>query len=276
MAVDTITKPAPLDITGGLKPDDLAKRRVSATLNGDQMQSSKTDSTGSTKLFDAPKKELGKQDFLTLLVTQLKHQDPLQPTENTEFVAQLAQFSSLEGTQNISTSIEELSASLKGMVSEQKTSSETFSNASATGLIGKQARVEASSVLLDPTKSPSIKMDVFAETGEQAVLSILDGEGNIINALQLSKAGDSQITWDGRKMDGSMAPAGKYDVKVTSVDGQRDRGYTYLQDRVTGVRFTKEGVRLEVRGQEVGMDKLVQVGEPVAAAPAGDGKAAQE
>ena len=256
---------SPLDVTTGIPTaDQLSKRRVSATLNGNQLESSGVEDEGSKKLFDAPKKELGKQDFLTLLVTQLKHQDPLQPTENTEFVAQLAQFSSLEGTQNVAASIEAMDKSLKGMLDAQKESAATMSNASATGLIGKQVRVTADAILLDPTKSPTITMDVFAEAGEQAVVSILDGEGKIVNAIQLTRAGDSQITWDGRKMDGSAAAAGKYTVKVTSTDGQRDRGYTYLADKVSGIRFGKDGLRLEVRGQEVGMDKVVHVGEPPA------------
>lgn len=265
MAID-IAKPSALDVAGITDPDNLAKRRVSATLNGDQLTSNSVDNAGASKLFDAPKKALGKQDFLTLLVTQLKHQDPLQPSENTEFVAQLAQFSSLEGTQNISTSVDALAKQLQGMVDNQKASAETMSNASATGLIGKQVRVEAKNVILDPSKDPKITMDVFAEAGEQAVLSVIDGEGNIVNALQLTKAGDSQITWNGLKMDGTMAPAGKYEVKVTSTDGKRELGYTYIADRVSGIRYSKEGMRLEVRGQEVGMEQVVHVGEPKVAA----------
>lgn len=249
------------DVAGILNPVTAPKRQVSAGISNGQMTSN-VDSKGDGKLFDAPKKELGKQDFLTLLVTQLKHQDPLQPTENTEFVAQLAQFSSLEGTQNISASIEALTANMQGMIDNQKSSAATMTNASATGLLGKQVRVEANTVLLDPAKSPTITMDAFAETGEPSVVSILDGEENLINAIQLTKAGDSQITWNGLKADGTMAPAGVYTVKVTSVDGKRDLGYTYLADRVTGIRFGKDGMRLEVRGQEVGMDKVVHVGEP--------------
>lgn len=62
-------------------------------------------STGTT-----PTKELGKEDFLNLLVTQLKYQDPLNPTDNTEYVSQLAQFSSLEQMSNMSTSISSMEA----------------------------------------------------------------------------------------------------------------------------------------------------------------------
>lgn len=259
---DITTKPAPLDVAGITNPDVLAKRRVSANLTGDQLQSSGVDSAGATKLFDAPKKELGKQDFLTLLVTQLKHQDPMSPAENTEFVAQLAQFSSLEGTQNISTSIKELTTSLQSMVDSQKSSATTMSNSSATGLIGKSVRVEAGSVLFDPKTKGGVTIDVHAEaTAEQSVLSILDSEGKIVNVLPLPNTGANKVTWSGQKMDGSEAKAGNYTVKVTSRDGMRDTGYTFIEDRVTGIKYGKDGMRLEVRGQEVAIDKVVHVGE---------------
>ena len=263
-----ITAPAPLDVTGVLNPENLAKRRITATLNGDQLESNNVDSKGSSKLFDAPKKELGKQDFLTLLVTQLKHQDPMSPAENTEFVAQLAQFSSLEGTQNISTSIKELSANMQGMVDNQKASATTMSNSSATGLIGKSVRVEANAVVWDPTVPGGITIDVHADaTKEQSVLSIIDTEGKIVNALPLPNVGANKVNWTGQQMDGSIAKPGKYTVKVTSRDGMKDTGYTFIEDKVTGIKYSKDGVKLEVRGQDVAIDKIVHVGEaPVASA----------
>ncbi len=256
------TPASPLTVNGTPDPSTLAKRRISADLKGDQLTSS-TVNEGNSKIFDAANKKLGKQDFLQLLVTQLRFQDPLSPTENTEFVAQLAQFSNLEGTQNINTSIEDLTKKLEAMVSGQADSSASISNASATSLIGKRVRVSAEDIIFDPNVKKSIDINVHANAGNTSVLSILDEKENIVNALPLSKAGELLVQWNGNKIDGTQAEAGKYHLKVTSRDGLHDSGYTYLEDKVTGINYSKTGLRLEVRGQSIAMDQVVHVGEEV-------------
>jgi flagellar basal-body rod modification protein FlgD len=262
--IKPVTPASPLDVGGITDPSTLAKRRISAEVNGDQLTSS-TVNEGNSKIFDSASKKLGKQDFLKLLVTQLRFQDPLSPTENTEFVAQLAQFSNLEGTQNINTSIEDLTKKLETMVSGQATSATSISNASATSLIGKRVRVTASDIIFDPSSKKGIDINVHADAGNTSVLSILDEKGVIVNALPISKPGELLIQWNGQKIDGSMAPAGKYQLKITTRDGTADTGYTYLEDRVTGINYSKTGLRLEVRGQSINMDQVVHVGEDLPA-----------
>jgi flagellar basal-body rod modification protein FlgD len=258
----TIEKPSPLDVTSTIDPSKVAQRRITAEVNGDQMSSSTTD-TGNTKIFEASQKKLGKQDFLQLLVTQLKYQDPLSPTENTEFVAQLAQFSNLEGTQNINTSIEGLAKKLETMVSEQANSATSISNSSATSLIGKQVRVMASDIVFDPKSDKPIDINVHADPGSISYLSISDEKDNVVNAIPIKGSGELKLQWDGIKANGSKAEAGAYKVRVTSSDGQLNTGYAYLEDRITGVNYSKSGVRLEVRGQSLSMDKVVHVGEEI-------------
>jgi flagellar basal-body rod modification protein FlgD len=230
---------------------------------------------GDKKIFSTEGKKLGKQDFLQLLVTQMRFQDPLEPQENTEFVAQLAQFSSLEGTQNINESIEALSKKMEAMVAIHQVSSSTMSNASATSLIGRIARVKAENIVFDPSKKEPIKVNVHAEPGLPSVLSITDAKGNIVNAIKLDHAGESALEWNGLKMDGEQAAAGAYTLMVTTADG-KDSGYAYLEARVNGITYAKDGVRLQIRGQEIAMDQVVQVAEPPVAAATGDGKSEEQ
>ena len=120
MSTPAIKNPVSADINSILNPAKAPGREVTADLSGGSV-SSNISKAGDTKVFEAASKSMGKQDFLTLLVTQLKYQDPMQPTDNGEFVAQLAQFSNLEGTQNINKSIEDLGAKLEAMVSNRTT-----------------------------------------------------------------------------------------------------------------------------------------------------------
>ena len=75
----------------------------------------------------APKKELGKNDFLLLFTTQLRAQDPLKPMDSTEFTSQMAQFSSLEQLTNINTNLNNLLLFQNSL-----------QNVSATSMIGKR------------------------------------------------------------------------------------------------------------------------------------------
>jgi flagellar basal-body rod modification protein FlgD len=91
--------------------DDGAIDPSTSTVTGDR-------TTGLFK--DAASKEMGKDQFLQLLVTQLRYQDPLSPTPNTEFVAQLAQFRSLESSNNIESAIGKLGDSFQSTLDAQK------------------------------------------------------------------------------------------------------------------------------------------------------------
>ncbi|GEM_PF-281309 len=255
----TIPNPVTADTSSILNPKKAAGRTVTADLSGTDVNSS-VSSAGDQKIFQNATKQLGKQDFLQLLVTQMRYQDPLAPQDNQQFISQLAQFSSLEGTQNITKSIETLSTKLESMVSGQASSATTISNSSATSLIGKPVRVTASDIVFDSTKKAPIDINVHV-TDAASVLSVVDGEGNIVNALPLTKAGELDVKWDGTQLDGTKAPSGKYSLKVTSKDGATETGYSYFEDKVTGLTYGKTGVRLEIRGQSVGLDQVVHVGE---------------
>jgi flagellar basal-body rod modification protein FlgD len=255
MAVSGVTS----DVNSLLNGTAQKGRQVTADLSGSDVKST-IDSEGDKSLFADGTKQLGKQDFLELLVTQMRYQDPLSPQDNQQFIAQLAQFSSLEGTQNVAKSVDALGTKLDSMVSGQTNSASTISNSTATTMIGKTVRVSASDVLFDPAKDGPISIHVHAEAAD-SVVSILDSEGNLVNAMTMDEAGERAMTWDGKKADGTVAPAGGYTLKVTSRDGTKETGYTFFEDKVTGVSFSKTGAKLEVNGQSVGFDQVMHVAE---------------
>ncbi len=238
---------------------------VTATINGTTVTSdAPTAKDGTSKvntknLFGSNSDKMGKQDFLNLLVTQLKYQDPLNPQDNTQFVAQLAQFSSLEGTQNISSSMESLNKNIESLVKDQKTSSNTISDASLVSMIGKKVRVQVPNLAWTKGSKEPLKFNVHTNSGSKSVVSIVDKDGLAVNILHVEKDGESSVSWNGKKSDGTDAPSGRYSVMVTTPDGTADTGYAFLDSAVTGITNTTSGMRLEVAGQLVAMEDIVHM-----------------
>lgn len=154
-------------------------------------------------------KGLGKDDFLKLLVAQLKNQDPLAPQDNTQFVSQLAQFSSLEAAMGTNTRLDTLSTQNQGMA-----------NTEVVALVGKVATVKGS--LVTATGSGTavpVGFTLGAETANTTV-SIQNASGKIIRTIPVGAhaAGLVKVNWDGRDDQGNIMPAGTYAVSVQAKD----------------------------------------------------------
>jgi|DewCreStandDraft_4_1066084.scaffolds.fasta_scaffold00712_47 flagellar basal-body rod modification protein FlgD len=138
---------------------------------------------------DNPNSALGKTDFLQLLVTKLKFQDPLKPMTDESFIADLAQFSSLEQMQNLNTSfaaqaeaIDALNTNMVGLMIMQNTSQ-------AASLIGKTVVVGVTDI--DPTTGQQIESEI---EGKVDVVRFVDGQPKIVvNGAEYSLANIKEI-----------------------------------------------------------------------------------
>jgi flagellar basal-body rod modification protein FlgD len=151
---------------------------------------------------------LGQDEFLTLLVAQMQNQDPLNPTDATEWTAQLAQYSQLEQSMHLNDTMEVL-------VDGQKTTERL----SALSLIGKEAVVEGSTFSLGgETAEIGYKIDGEV-TGFD--MEIHDSLGNRVATLHPSdlSQGNHFITWDGLDENGEHLPPGDYELVRTEVTG---------------------------------------------------------
>jgi flagellar basal-body rod modification protein FlgD len=169
---------------------------------------------------------LGKDAFLQLLVTQLKNQDPLSPTDNTQFVSQMAQFSSLESMQNLNTTVDSLATTYQSSQALQ-----------ASSLVGRSVVVATDSAVLDPTKGITGSVDVSAASSATSV-NVYDSAGNVIDTIDLGAqaAGSSSFTWDGLDSSGVAQAAGTYSFKATStISGTATAQTTYLPATVNSV-----------------------------------------
>ena len=143
---------------------------------------------------------MGQKDFLTLFTTQLKNQDPLDPVKNEAFVAQLAQFSQLEATTNMSSS---LSTFVSSMSNSQMTST-------ANLIGGKVAVPDGPATLIN---GAPVKAVVTLPTGADGVqFKVYDAKGIVVKTQILGSqtAGDMAWSWDGRDDAGNALPDGTY------------------------------------------------------------------
>jgi flagellar basal-body rod modification protein FlgD len=176
------------------------------------------------------KQDLGKNDFLNLLVTQLKNQDPLQPMDNTAFVAQLAQFSNVEQLVAVNEGI-----NILGM---QQLSS---SNAQASSLIGKSAEVKSDSFTVYANDTEAKGALTLGGEAEKVEVQIRDASGSVVKTLSLGRQpqGEVDYTWDLRDENGVKMPPGKYRINVTATDAEGNdvSCETKIRGNITGVSY---------------------------------------
>jgi len=214
-----------------------------------------------TGLFKDATKEMGKDDFLLLLTTQLRYQDPLNPMDNQEFVAQLAQFRALEGTDNVEKAISKLDESFKGSVDAQQYSAQSISNTAAVSLIGKTVRMRQ--VNLDWYAKAGDKVPIQVQMGnlKEVTVEIRDKDDNVVKTIQVTgkdRENSAKLTWDGSTDKGEIAPAGKYSIYIQGQD-TNSALYAYVQDVVDGVRFTPDGSMIKIAGKELSIGNVLDV-----------------
>ena len=171
---------------------------------------------------------LGKEDFLNLLVTQLKNQDPLNPSDPTEFTAQLAQYSSLEQLYNINEGMQAFDAIQGG-----------FERMSAPSLIGKNVVAEADTFSFE---GDPVELGFrFSDAMERATVYVKNEAGQVVDQIEVGApaAGERFISWAGEDSEGEAFPTGTYHLEVvgTQADGSQAAGVPLVGSRVTGVDF---------------------------------------
>jgi flagellar basal-body rod modification protein FlgD len=155
---------------------------------------------------------LGGTDFLTLMLAQLKNQDPTSPVDSNEFLSQLASLSEVQGITQLNTSFAGLSSSL---VSSQALQ--------ASSLLGHQALVASSTGTLSAAGSTLTGAISVPQTSSQVALNITSSSGVLVQSINLGAqpAGLANFSWNGQMSNGSQAPPGTYtlNAQVAGVSG---------------------------------------------------------
>lgn len=240
---------------------ETTKRKVSASLKDGK---SEVVDEGDKEVFKKAGEQMGKDSFLNLLVAQMRYQDPLQPAEDTQFVAQLAQFSQLEFTQNSTDAISSLASNMQAFMDMQTLQAQSITNASATPLLGKEVRVMEASFEHKGLTEKEFNVHLTGKTG---TLIIRDKDDNVVAELEVgvesSKGGDTTVKWNGKDTEtGRDILGGTYTIEVVNSNGTESGGYAYQEGMVTGVNFSSSGSGLTINGKQYGLGYLINVVEP--------------
>ncbi|WP_426153779.1 flagellar hook assembly protein FlgD [Pseudomonas sp. DC3000-4b1] len=209
--------------------------------------SSSSSSTSSTET-------MGKDTFLQLLVTQMKNQNPLDPQDNSEFVAQLAQFSSVEGINNLNDTVTTLAGNY--------TSSQALQ---ASALVGHSVLAQTGSAVVNTTSGITGQFDL-ASASTDATVKVYDASGNLVKNIDLGSqaAGTVSFPWDGTDNEGTVLSSGTYKfVASATVDGSEVAQTTYLPATVTSVTVgsTTGDMTLKLAdGSSVALSKVKTIG----------------
>jgi flagellar basal-body rod modification protein FlgD len=210
-----------------------------------------TASKASTAASD--KTQLGQSDFLTLMMTQLKCQDPSKPMESTDLLSQMAQFSTVNGIETLNKSFATLSASMSsGQVAQ------------ASQMVGRSALVPSTSVTLDPASGVAATVNLSTMVPDLS-LNLYDTKGQLVRSMSIEGQGPGMvdIKWDGLSDSGDALPAGQYRLEALgSVDGETQAFETLSLKKVQGVTVDPEGGQplLEMAGGDsIALDKVREI-----------------
>lgn len=206
--------------------------------------------------YDAPKgaegkKELGKDDFMNLLVAQMVNQNPLEPMGNTEFVAQMAQFSSLEQMNNIAAGMELLALTQTAATNSQM-----------VNLIGKRVLIPGSEVSLDGENPVNITFELNEGVPGAGGIEIRDSEGNLVRTIPFDKltSGKNSIEFDGKDEAGALLEKGNYTFElVTSDDSEIEGLTTYSNYFIDAVAYEGTSILLRSGNSTINLSDIHEV-----------------
>lgn len=213
---------------------------TSGTTGGAAAQAAMKESTG-----------MNKDDFLKLFVAQLQNQDPLNPQDGTQFIAQLAQLTQVEQAYNTNTNLQSML--------NQGSNSATLA---AVTLIGKQVEAPVSLIDLKSGTLASIEFKLDA-AADQVAVSVLDADGTVVKNLSAGAmgAGAGSITWDGTDNTGAQLPAGAYSFSLSAKDasGNAIAGTGLVRGTVDAVDMSGGAPILSIGGVRLSLTEVTSV-----------------
>jgi len=219
------------------------------------------ESLGLSKREPLKKQQLNQDDFMKLMMAQMKNQDPTKPVDNNEFVAQMAQFSAAQGIKEMNDSFHTLATSLQSSQALQ-----------ASSMVGRQVMIPGNISEMTSTGELRGAVEIPTET-EQVIVKIMDNKGQLVKTIELGKHGEglAAFNWDGVISKGDVnvpgsveqkAKSGKYTLQAEMlVDGKAQAATTYVTDKVNSVSLGKGNQGVTLNLSNTGSKSLADIRE---------------
>ncbi|KAA8981992.1 flagellar hook assembly protein FlgD [Halospina sp. K52047b] len=195
--------------------------------------------------------DMGRNEFMDLMMAQMQNQNPLDPQKNEDFVAQLAQFSSLEEMQSLNTSVEDAMGQFRSTQALQ-----------ASAMVGQQVQVEGNIANLGPEGEVKGAVEVPSATSNLRV-NVYNPAGELVRQMDMGQQGSGTVdfSWDGENGDGDLMEPGDYRVQAEAqYDGETQELATRLNANVDSVNLENGGVTLNLAGRgSVPLDQVKQI-----------------
>ena len=197
--------------------------------------------------------ELNQSDFIELLVAQVKNQDPSKPMEPSQFMNQLAQFSTVNGVQELKTAFDSLATKLSSDQSLQ-----------AANLVGRNVLIPGNTTSLTIGGNVAGQIDLPARATE-VTLKVVNARGEQVRNLPMGgyDAGAVQFQWDGFADDGSAAGPGTYHVSAEAmIAGNSQAVEIQIENRIESITLNQDGSGLTLNlasGESVPLSQVQQI-----------------
>ena len=199
-----------------------------------------------------PKGILGKDDFMKLLLTELKYQDPTSPMDTEKMLTQTSQLATLESADNTN-------KAMKALVDQLKAGQ----NLGVVSAIGKMGSLGSDTILYTKNKPKDFDL-YFAHDIQTGTVKILDKKGNLVKTynLQPQDKGVLSFTWDGTDNEGKQVDSGEYKIVADYSDGASGSYTTsYGSYPITSVKFDNGSALLKLGNYYYPIAKVKEIYE---------------
>lgn len=195
--------------------------------------------------------DMGRNEFMDLMMAQMNNQNPLDPQKNEDFVAQLAQFSSLEEMQNLNTSVDDAMGQFRSTRALQ-----------ASAMVGQQVLAEGNTANLGPEGEVNGAVDLDSGTSNLNI-SVYNSAGEVVRKMDMGQqsSGTVNFTWDGENDNGELMEPGNYQIRAEAqYDGETEEVTPQLNANVDSVSLENGDVTLNLAGRgSVPLDEVKQI-----------------